>query len=258
MSGPWLQCFQPRPQAKARLICFPYAGAGASAFRLWSHGLPPELEVVAVQLPGRESRLREPALTSVAAIVEALLPALLPCLDRPFAFFGHSMGATVAREVVRVLPRRGGPLPEHLFISARRAPQLPDPYPPVSHLPDQELVEELNRRYGGIPAEVLQHAELMALLLPSLRADLTALETFPMRPGPALSVPLTVFGGTDDARTPLEHLEAWRDATTGAFRLRMFPGDHFYLNARRDDLLAEVSRTLASLLRPLRPQEAIA
>jgi surfactin synthase thioesterase subunit len=257
VSGAWLQRFQPRPQAKVRLICFPYAGAGASVFRLWSHGLPPELEVVAVQLPGREGRLREPALTCVAAIVGALLPALLPCLDRPFALFGHSMGATVAREVVRALQSGGGPMPEHLFVSARRAPQLPDPYPPVSHLPDHELVEELNRRYGGIPAEVLQHAELMALLLPSLRADLSALETFAVLPGTALNVPLTVLGGTEDARTPLEHLEAWRDETTGAFRLRMFPGDHFYLNARRDELLAELSATLAPLLRTARSREAL-
>jgi surfactin synthase thioesterase subunit len=248
MSVGWLCKHTPRPQATTRLFCFPYAGVGGSAYRLWPAGLPTSLEVCAVQLPGRENRLREVPLASIATIVDAVVPALLPHLDLPFAFFGHSMGAVLASEVARALASAGRSLPQHLIVSGRRPPHIPSAEPPFHTLPDSEFVAEINRRYRGIPVEVMQQEELMALLLPCLRADITALEThLPVRRAP-LSCPISAFGGADDRLTPREHLEAWRSETSAAFHVRVYPGDHFYLNSQRAQLLADVSATLAPIL----------
>lgn len=248
MSNAWVRRFNARPHAKARLFCFSYAGAGASVFRLWPTGLPAELEVCAVQLPGRETRLQERAFTHLPDIVSALVVAMRAEFDRPFAFFGHSMGAVVATELARTLQAGAGPVPEHLIVSGRRAPHLADTDAPIHCLPDAAFVAELNRRYGGIPQEVLQHQELLDLLLPCLRADLTALETFQPPAGPGLSMPISAFGGSEDPRASRAQLEAWRHATHGIFRSRVFPGDHFFLNSRRADVLADLSITLAPLL----------
>jgi len=245
----WLVRRQPQAHSvQARLFCFSYAGGGASAYRLWGAGLPSELEVCAVQLPGREGRYREPAYTRIEQIVAALLPALRPHLNLPFAFFGHSMGAVVASELTTALAASGGPAPQHLFVSSRRGPGIPDPDAPLSKLSDAAFVVELNRRYGGIPAEVMRDAEMMSLLLPSLRADIGALENYVAAPQMRLSVPLSVFGGSDDSRVPRAHLEAWRQVAAGEFRMRLFTGDHFYINPRRAEVLAEVSATLAPML----------
>lgn len=248
MSSAWVRRFVARPQAEARLFCFSYAGAGASVYRLWPAGLPAEIEVCAVQLPGRETRLGEPALDSLAQIVAALACELRAELDRPYAFFGHSMGALVACEVAHALRAAGAPLPRQLIVSARRAPSLPDTDPPLHALPDAQFVAALNRRYGGIPAEVLQHQELLALLLPCMRADLMALETHRPTARAPLDIPIAAFGGHDDLRVPRTHLDAWRSETCASFRLRLFPGDHFFLNPHRADLLADLSVTLAPLL----------
>jgi len=246
--SPWVSRPQPRPHARARIFCFPHAGAGASVYRLWGAGLPVELEVCAIQMPGREARLREPALSSIPEIVDALIPALQPHLDLPFVFFGHSLGAVIASELTRALSQRGGPLPQHLVVSARRPPHVPDTKPPLHRLPDDSFAAEINRRYGGIPAELLQHADVMAVLLPSLRADITALETHAPSPRAPLSMPISVFGGTHDGLTPHEHLEAWRTETAGPFRIRKFAGDHFYLKPQLAEVLADLSATFAPML----------
>jgi surfactin synthase thioesterase subunit len=193
--------------------------------------------------------LREPALTSVSALVQALLPALQPHLDLPFAFFGHSMGAVLSSELARALQDQGMPGPRHLFVSGRRPAHWPNPDPLLHILSDAEFVSEIQRRYGGIPPEVAEHEELLSLLLPSLRADITALETHTPPPTRApLACPISVFGGTDDPLTPREHLDGWRSETSGPFRVRVLPGDHFYLQAQRDVLLGDLAATLAPLL----------
>lgn len=245
----------PRAEPRARLFCFPFAGGGASAYRQWAAGLPPALEVLAIQLPGRENRIREAPLTSIEAIVAAVLPELTPALDLPFAFFGHSMGSIIATDVARVLAQQGGPLPRQLVVSAHPSPRWQDLRPPLRALPDRDLVTAIDQRYGGVPAEVAEHAELMELLLPMLRADVTALETYRPQPCPPLPCPIAAFGGSEDPEARRDQLEEWRHETTGAFRVRIFPGDHFFINPRRPEVLADLTATLAPLLAPARPAE---
>jgi len=248
MSSFWLHRFGGSSPAAARLFCFGHAGGAAAAFRSWHQALPRSLDVCAVQLPGRANRMGEPAMRAIPAMVDALLPALIPNLDLPFAFFGHSMGSALAYAVTHELARRSAPLPVHLFVSGRRPPRIPDPDPPLHPLSDADFIAEINRRYGGIPPEVLAEPDLMALLLPTLRADLLALETYDPPAAAPLPCPVSAFGGADDPRTPRTHLEAWRDETRGAFRSRVFPGGHFYLEARRDEVLADLVATLSPVL----------
>ena len=247
MSTNWLQRLAPRPHAKARLFCFPYAGAGAAVYRQWGAKLPDYLEVCAVQLPGRGQRLREAPLTRMPAIVDALVDALSPHFDLPFAFFGHSMGAVVAYELARALAGRGERVPFHLFLSGRRPPRIPDPDGTLHTLDVAAFILEIDRRYGGIPAEVLREPEVLALLLPCLRADIAALETHRPLARPPLDMPISVYGGSEDRRTTTEHLDAWRTETTGGFRTKTFPGGHFYLEAQRPALLADLVASLAPL-----------
>jgi surfactin synthase thioesterase subunit len=248
VSSAWLRCFDARPQARLRLFCFPYAGAGASVFRQWHHDLPPSVEVHALQLPGRENRLHEAPLSRMSDVVAATVQALQPLLDRPFALFGHSMGALLAGEVARALQQRGAARPQLLVLSARRAPSLPDSDAPTHALDHDAFVAEIDRRYGGIPKEVMAHRELMELLVPALRADMAAMETHRPQLMPLLDVPVHVVGGAADPRVKREQLEAWRALTTGSFGLSIISGDHFFINSRRAELLALVAEKLNLLL----------
>jgi len=231
-----------------RLFCFPYAGIGASAFRLWPAALPAEVEVVSVQLPGRETRLHEPPLSAMPAMVGQLLPELRGQLDLPYALFGHSMGATLAWATARALAAEGVSPPLHVILSGRRAPRMPDPDLPLRDLSDAQFIDEIDRRYGGIPAQVRASADLMALLLPALRADIAALETYRQGEAAPLPLPLTVFGGQQDARAPAAQMQAWRGETSAAFHVQLFPGGHFFLNTSRPAVLAAVARILHPLL----------
>jgi medium-chain acyl-[acyl-carrier-protein] hydrolase len=241
--GPWVVLPRPNPGARLRLFCFPYAGGGASVFTAWPEGLPDEVEVCAVQPPGREGRLSEAPFTDVHALVEALHPALRPHLDRPFALFGHSNGAVMAFELARALRRAGGPMPVRLIASGRPAPQLPLEEPPVHALPDEAFTREI-RRFSGTPDAVLENAELMELLMPLLRADFQLGETYAARDEPPLPVPITAVGGVDDHEVRREQVEGWREQTTRDFRLAMLPGGHFFLLDQRDLLLREIAADL--------------
>ena len=249
----WLKVFQPRPQAALRLFCFPYAGGGASVYRLWPQELPEWVEVCAVQLPGRESRWREQPFRRMEPLADAVTAALAPWLDRPYAFFGHSMGGALAFEVTQRLVasgnggdgRRRAPL--HLFVSGRSAPGVRDEEEPIHELPRDEFIEAI-RGYSGTPEEVLQNRELMELVEPLLRADFAVSETYRPEPERApLDLPVTALGGVGDEDVPEEDLDAWRHETRGPFRRQMFDGGHFFLTERHADVLAVVRRELAQL-----------
>jgi medium-chain acyl-[acyl-carrier-protein] hydrolase len=206
------------------------------------------VEVIPVQLPGREGRLREPPLTRVAPIVEAVARDMQPYLDRPFAFFGHSMGAVLAFELARHLRRGQGREPARLFVSGRRAPQLAEDESCSFGLPEPEFIEEL-RRLNGTPPEVLEHAELMQLMIPVLRSDFEVCQTYRHVPDAPLRCPVAAFGGLRDASVTREALEGWRQHTAAGFTLRMLPGDHFFLNSNRPRLLEALSDELDGLAR---------
>ncbi|HEV7906270.1 MAG TPA: alpha/beta fold hydrolase [Pyrinomonadaceae bacterium] len=223
------------------MFCFPYAGGAASVYRNWAKHLPSSIEVCPVQLPGRGSRMGEPFFRRIEPLVEAAAEALLPYFDRPFAFFGHSMGAIISFELARLLRREHKLLVTKLFLSARPAPHLPDDEPTTYNLPEPEFREEL-RRLKGTPQEVLEHPDLMALMSPMLRADFEVCQTYEYVPEPPLKCPITVFGGLQDEEVSREQLDAWRAHTDASFALRMFPGDHFFLHASAPMLLRLIAQ----------------
>jgi medium-chain acyl-[acyl-carrier-protein] hydrolase len=206
--------------------------------------LPPEVDVCAIQLPGRGSRFREEPFRRAADLVPAVADALRPHLDVPFALFGHSMGALVVFELTRELRRRRVPLPVLLAVSGHEAPQRPDPDPPIAHLPDAEFIRELRARYDGIPEQVLAEQELLQLLLPVLRADVLLMESYVYGDEPALECALSCYGGEQDRHVGREDLEAWREQTRGPFTLRVFPGGHFFIESARDAVLKALREDL--------------
>ena len=247
-TGPerWLAYREANPRARLRMFCFPYAGGGASTYRGWGASLPHEVEVCPVQLPGREGRLREQPFTRPEEMITAVADALITWLDLPFVFFGHSMGGMIGFELARELRRRGRTLPLHLFVSGRRAPQLPARDEPIHNLPEPEFIERL-RELEGTPEEVLQHAELMKLLIPLLRADFAVNETYEYTEEPPLDIGISAFGGLSDVDVSREDVEAWSVQTRGRFRMRMMPGGHFFLHIHKDLILESVARDLAEI-----------
>ena len=248
----WAMYPSRNPNARLRLFCFPYAGGGATIYVPWARALPPEVEVVAVQPPGREARIGEKPFGDLARLVEAMHPELLPHMDRPFAFYGHSNGGLMAFELARTLRRTGGPMPRHLFVGGRPAPQMDVEEELIHALPHDEFLAAL-RRYAGTPEEILQNAEIMELIEPLLRADFSLGETYVYTPEPPLDLPISSYGGERDDEVKYEEVEGWREQTSREFRMQMFPGDHFFLNGNRAEVLQQISRELRPLLASLDP-----
>ncbi|MGH2352606.1 MAG: thioesterase II family protein [Chloroflexota bacterium] len=233
----WLMAWRATPDVRLRLFCFPYAGAGPSMFRWWPAGLPASVDVIGIQLPGREGRFREPCLTRMEDLIPPLAEAVHPFLDRPFALFGHSMGALAGFELARHLRRTGGPAPARLIVSAMGAPHVPSVAPPISHLPDAAFCAEVQRRYHGIPDEILREPELLDLLLPVLRSDIRLIERYRCAPDAPLGAPITALGGDQDPWSQPERLDPWRAHTVGGLTIRMYPGGHFFINTSPGPIL---------------------
>ncbi len=223
-------------RARGRLFCFPYSGGGASVYARWAPLLPESLELCAAQPPGREDRLAEPFASTVAALIDSLRESVCAYLDLPFVFFGHSSGAIVAFELARSLRAHGLPTPQRLIASACCAPHLRWPSPALHELPDHQLAEEL-RRLNGMREEALMSRELMELLLPRIRADLALLALYRCDGSRQLDCPVTAIGGLYDRSVSRQELLGWGEQTTASFRLRMVPGDHFYVNNAPDTIL---------------------
>ncbi len=235
--------FVPTPapaQPAGHLLLFPFAGGGAGVYRAWPEALP-GWHVHPVALPGREARMREPALTRLDALLDALAPAVA-ALSGPIALFGHSLGALVAYTLARRLHAEGR-RPVHLLVSARRAPAEPPPHGPLFALPEAALIDALERLYGPFPAVLKERPAVLRMFLPTLRADLQLLDTATVPADRALACPVTAFAAADDHAVPPATMARWAEVTEGSFALHTLPGGHF-LPRDGDDLRQAVARTL--------------
>jgi surfactin synthase thioesterase subunit len=232
--------FQPNSTARLRLFCFPSAGGGAAMLHTWLRGLPPSIQVCPLQLPGRENRWQEPLLNRLSPVTTHLADAIDPLLNVPFAFFGHSLGALIGFELARELRRRGRRGCVKVLASARIAPQDVIAMAPICELPEPEFLASLQARYNAIPDTILADREMMTVYLPLLRADFEMIEKYVHVPEPPLECPITVFGGMGDPTVTRNQLEEWRHQTSADFRVRMFPGDHFFPKTNREAFVQAV------------------
>ena len=242
----WYTCFNPKNQPRLRMFCFPHAAGSPVTFSNWPLKLPPDVEVYGVHLPGRGNRLIDPVFDRLPPLIEALGEAILPFLGKPFVFYGHSMGTLVSFELARWLRRHNHPLPLHLFVSSRAAPQIPSRKEPIHDLPDAELIEQLGQ-FNGTPKEILQNPELMQLILPAIRADFAILETYVYTPDAPFSFPITAFGSFDDPDITTDDLRSWSEQTQSSSVVRMLPGDHFFILTAQDTLLGMIRQELDRL-----------
>jgi surfactin synthase thioesterase subunit len=238
----WLRRPRPQRHPAVRLLCLPHAGGSTALYRSWKDLLPPEVEPVLVCPPGREDRMDEPLPKELPELVAGLAMAVEPLLDRPWAVFGHSMGATVAHELVLWLLRGGHRAPEHLFVSAREAPQH-HRGGTVHLLDDDALATELIR-LGGTSPELLAMAEVRKLVLPAVRGDYRLIETYAADPQGPVPCPVTALIGEADTELTAEEAAGWEKWTTGPFQLLTFPGGHFYLSDRPRAVVDAVRRRL--------------
>ncbi|MEU6357164.1 alpha/beta fold hydrolase [Streptomyces sp. NPDC047072] len=237
----WAVRWYPSPDAPLRLFCVPHSGGGAATYRDWARRLAPDIEVVAVRLPGRETRFREPPYHSVDQMIPDLLAALSPLLDRPHSWFGHSMGALVAYEMCRALgPERA----TRLVVAARPAPHLADDGPSLHDAPTDDFLAGLHA-LNGTPEELRGQRGALLTFLPTLRADFAVVETYAPRPGPLLSCPVVAYGGSDDAVASYEQLAGWDSCTDAGCSVRLFPGGHFFVHEHPDLVLPALAAELA-------------
>ena len=234
---------RPGPSRPVRLYCFAYAGGNASAFMGWQDALPAHVEICGVQLPGRGARFGEAAFRDMPALVDVLAPVLRRSIDRPFALLGHSLGALVAFEAARRLAAWGAARPQHLYVSGCHAPQFRAPSRNYHLLDDDKFVEML-RDFNGTPPEVLAERELMAILLPPIRADFALAETYRYQPPANLDIPVTAWAGRDDSRSSPHQVSGWARETTGEFAQAWFDGGHFFIHEQREQVLAQLATSL--------------
>jgi len=244
LKTPWIPHINPNDTVNLRLFCFPYAGGSSLSFRSWRDRLPDTIGIYPIELPGRGLRIQESPMATLHPLIYKLAPSLSPFLDKPFAFFGHSMGAVIAFELTRYLRKQRQPQPVRLCVSGRCAPQVPPITPPIHNLPEPEFLAAL-RHLNGTPKEVFENPELLALALPILRADFSVVETYTYTDDDPLQCPISVFGGREDPETTIAFLEAWKLQTTETMALHLFAGDHFFIHSHFDELLAVLKQDLS-------------
>ncbi|MFE1252082.1 thioesterase II family protein [Streptomyces sp. NPDC058735] len=239
----WIRRFRPSPEAPERLVCFPHAGGSASFYVPVADALSPGVDVAAIQYPGRQDRRHEPGPASVAELADRVAEALTGWDDRPLTFFGHSMGSLVAFEVARRMERAGSG-PVRLFASGRRAPSRTRDER-VHTLDDDGVIAEL-RALAGTDAQVLQDEELLRMVLPAIRSDYRAVETYRCEPGAVVRCPVTVLTGDADPRTSLDEARAWSEHTLSGSEVRVFSGGHFFLSERPAEVVAVLHEHFAA------------
>lgn len=239
----WLRCFHPAPQRPISLICLPHAGGSASSYFAFSSAMGEAAEVLAVQYPGRQDRWQDKPVSNLLELADPIAEAVAARVDRPFAVFGHSMGSALAFEVTRRLEQRGIE-PVRLFASGGRSPSL-ERAEGIHLLDEDGLVTEM-KRLGGTDPRLLEDREILEMVLPAVRADYTAIETYRAAPDATVRCPITTLTGDADPRTTVEEAAAWEAHTTGEFELLVLPGGHFFLF----DQLPDIVRTITQRLLP--------
>jgi medium-chain acyl-[acyl-carrier-protein] hydrolase len=242
----WFENLSGAREGSPRLFCFPYAGGSAQIFRKWQRYFSPDVALCLAHLPGRAMRIGEPPFTRLKPLVRVLAEAIIPQLQLPFAFWGHSMVAMISFELARELRRQGQPVPMALFVSGRSAPQTPDPDPITFNLPEKDFIAEL-QRLNGTPKEVLDNPELKHLFLPILRADFEVVETYVYESDKPLACAIHAYGGLKDSHVPVNNLKAWQEQTSRECVVRMFPGDHFFIHTCSADVLNVLRKDLSQL-----------
>ncbi|MEU8434171.1 alpha/beta fold hydrolase [Streptomyces sp. NPDC029216] len=246
MNSTWFRRYTPAVGNGPRLVCFPHAGGSATAYKPLAHALPADLDVVAVQYPGRQDRYDEAPFTAVGPLVEAVAGELARSLardpGRPYALFGHSMGALVAFETARRLERAGLPAPQRLFLSGRGAPDSPSGER-YRNYDDAAVLAEV-RRLSGTDQALLDNPEVLEMVLPALRADYRAVATYTWDGGEPVPVPVTALIGDRDPVVTVGEARGWREHTRGGFALKVFPGGHFYLNDQVEQVASAVTEGL--------------
>lgn len=256
MNGPvsnqrWIVAPRPVSGARLKLICFPHAGAGAASYIAWAERLrASHIEPVAIQYPGRENRISEPAIVNVDQMIHALAQQWESLTDyRPYALFGHSMGALLCYELARELERRQVPnRPRRLFLSGRNPPHIPPTPLVIQHLPDREFLQAIGELYGNFPEEVLANAELAALVAMTLRADFTLLSRYSWRASGPLDSSFTILGGADDPWTSETQLSQWQQHTRFPTRVHLLPGGHFFHQKSPHEALRLIARECEELM----------
>ena len=240
----WLARPRRTHETTLRMFCVPHVGAGAAAFNSWTELLPQEVELCAVRLPGRESRLREPLVEDWQEVIDALVPALTPLLDLPYVLLGHCSGSVLTYELARRLIAAGHPAPAKVVLSSTPAPSMRRIDEPLHLLPRQELLEKVVE-FGGMPAAILDDPDLMDMFEKILRADYSVIERLEYSQGAPLDVPITVIGGKHDEFVSEESMAAWASETTREFDLHLLDAAHY--------ILSEAGPLVADVVRPLVP-----
>lgn len=239
----WFIPFKQDKNSHIKLFCFHYGGGSASAYREWAKDLIDNVDLIAIQLPGRESRFGEPLLNNVSLVVSELYKHFDSSIGKPFVFFGHSIGALIAFEFTRLLRKYGVPQPKHLIVSGTKAPQVPLKRPLIHNLPNQKLTEEI-RKYNGIPNDILENQELMSIFLPIIRSDFSISETYQYTKEEPLKCPITAIGGLNDNSFNSEDLIEWKEQTNSSFEYHFLPGDHFFIRSSYQEVITIINKTL--------------
>ncbi|WP_067651185.1 thioesterase II family protein [Nocardia harenae] len=237
--------YPPAGSGATALYCLPHAGAGASAYLPWRRQLAPGVDVVPLQPPGREIRLREKPFEHIDHLLDDLVAAMDGHWREPFAVYGHSLGALLAYELTRRLLVSRGPRPVRLLISGRRAPHLPSRLPPLRTAPESTVLDVV-RALGGTPDEILGDDRMRRSVLALMRADLSVDQSYRYQPGPPLALPITVFGGSGDTHVLPAELLQWSEYGVAGVDIRMIPGGHFFPITHQDAVIGHIRHSLGS------------